>query len=156
MIPCYCTNMVGNTKISIYCTKISCHFAFLRPYFTHTSCKCDFFTFYHSSDGSVGIPIHENIEIDTSFSFLCQLLMKIKPFLNVHTSIGGHLGFGHFMDTRGKLSLALYLKSFSTSLTSTMPILVLLPPNPQSILFLPHIRLTKTCEDVVNIFRQRD
>ena len=43
-----------------------------------------------------------------------------------------------------QLSLALYLKSFSTSLTSTMPILVLLPPNPQSILYLPHIRLTSS------------
>ena len=61
------------------------------------------FTFYHSNDGSVGIPIHENIEIDTSFIFLCQLLMRIKSFINVHTSIGGHLGFGHFMDTRGKI-----------------------------------------------------
>ena len=93
------------------------------------------FTFYHSNDGSVGIPIPENIEIDTSFICLCQLLMNIKPFLNFHTSIGGHLGFGHFMDTGGKLSLALYLKSVSTdstmtSLTSIMQILVLLPPIP--------------------------
>ena len=63
------------------------------------------FTFYHSNDGSVAISIPENIEIDTSFIFLCQLLMKIKPFLNVHTSIGGHLGFCHFMDTRGKIEL---------------------------------------------------
>ena len=63
------------------------------------------FTFYHSNDGSVGIPIPENIEIDTSFICLCQLLMKTKPFQNFHTSIGGHLGFGHFMDTRGKIEL---------------------------------------------------
>ena len=38
------------------------------------------FTFYHSNDGSVGIPIPKNIEIDTSFICLFQLLMKIKPF----------------------------------------------------------------------------
>ena len=63
------------------------------------------FTFYRSNDGSVGIPIPENIEIDTSFIFLFQLLMKIKPFLIFHTSIGGHLVFGHFMDTRGKIEL---------------------------------------------------
>ena len=62
-----------------------------------------YFTFYHSNDGSVRIPIPENIEIDTSFIFLCQLLMKIKPFLNCHTSLGGHLRFDHFMDTKGKI-----------------------------------------------------
>ena len=49
--------------------------------------------------------------------------------------------YGH----QGKIELGtIKKKSLSTSLTSTMPILVLLPPNPQSILYLPHIRLTIT------------
>ena len=103
--------MIGNTKNPFIAPKLSCRFAFLRPCFTHFSCKCDFFTFYHSNDGSVGIPIPENIEIDTSFICLCQLLMKIKPFQNFHTAIGGHLGFGHFMDTRGKIELGTISKN---------------------------------------------
>ena len=105
MIPCYCTNMIGNKKNIHLLHPNFFSFCILRPYFTHISCKCILFTFYHSNDGSVGIPIHENIEIDTSFVFLCQLLMKIEPFQNVHTSIGGHLGFGHFMDTKEKIEL---------------------------------------------------
>ena len=107
MISCYCTNIICNKKISIYCTQISCHFAFYDHILQIFLVNVIFFTFYHSNDGSVGIPIPENIvtEIDTSFIFLYQLLMKIKPFLNFHTSIGGQLGFGHFMDTRGKIEL---------------------------------------------------
>ena len=133
MIPCFCTNMIGNKKIHLLHQNVLVVLHFYDHILHIFLVNVIFFTFYDSNDGSVGIPIAENIEIDTSFIFLCQLLMKIKPFQNCHTSIGGHLGYGHFMDTRGKLSLALYLKSFSTSLTSTMPILVLLPPNPQSL-----------------------
>ena len=93
-------------KKSIYCTLIFLSFCiFTTIFYTVFLVNVNSFTFYHSNDGSVGIPIPENIEIDTSFIFLCQLLMKIKPFLNVHTSIGGHLGFVYFMDTRGKIEL---------------------------------------------------
>ena len=114
MIPCYCTNVFGNTKIHL----LHPHFLVVLHSYDHILhiflVNVNLFTFFHSNDGSVGIPIPGNIELDTSFIFLCQLLMKIKPFLNCHTSIGGHLGL-------------------STSLTSTMPILVLLPSNPQSL-----------------------
>ena len=34
-----------------------------------------------------------------------SVINEDKAFLNFHTSIGGHLGFGHFMDTRGKIEL---------------------------------------------------
>ena len=105
MIPYYCTNMIGNTKNPFIAPKflVVLHF---YDHILHIFLEnVILFTFYHSNDGSVGIPIHENIDIDTSFVFLCQLLMKIEPFQNVHTSIGGHLGFGHFMDTRGKIEL---------------------------------------------------
>ena len=105
MFPCYCTNMIGNTKIHL----LHPNFLVVLHFYDHVLhiflVNVNFFTFYHSNDGSVGIPIHENIEIDTSFICLCQLLMKIKPFQNVHTLIGGHLGFDHFMDTRGKIEL---------------------------------------------------
>ena len=105
MFPCYYTNMIGNTKIHL----LHPHFLVVLHFYDHVLhiflVNVIFFTFYHSNDGSVGIPIPENIEIDTSFICLCQLLMKIKPFQNCHTSIGGHLGFGHFMDTRGKIEL---------------------------------------------------
>ena len=102
MIPCYCTNMIGNKTNPFIAPKfLVLHF---YDHILHiVLVNVIFFTFYHSNDGSFGISIHENIEIDTSFIFLCQLLMKIKPFLNFHTSIGSHLGFGHFMDTRGEI-----------------------------------------------------
>ena len=105
MIPCYCTNMIGNKKNPFIAPKLSCVLHFYDHILQIFLVNVTLFTFYHSNDGSFGIPVPENIETDTSFIFLCQLLMKIKPFLNVHTSNGGHLGFGHFMDTRGKLEL---------------------------------------------------
>ena len=93
MIPCYCTNMIGNKKIHLLHPK----FLVVLHFYDHILHIClvnvNCFTFYHSNDGSVGIPIPENIEIDTSFVFLCQLLMILN------------LGFGHFMDTRGKIEL---------------------------------------------------
>ena len=105
MIPCYCTNMIDNNKIHL----LHPHFLVILHFYDHMLhiflVNVNFFTVYHSNDGSVGIPIPENKEIDSSFIFLCQLLMKIKPFLNFHTSIDGHLGFCHFMDTRGKIEL---------------------------------------------------
>ena len=112
MIPCYCTNMIGNNKIHL----LHPHFLVVLNFYDHilhiflVNVIC--FIFYHSNDGSIGIPIPENTEIDTSFIFLCQLLMKIKPFLNFHTSIGGHFGFGHFMDTMGKIELGTISKIF--------------------------------------------
>ena len=105
MNPCYCTNMIGNKKNPFIAPK----YFFVLHFYDHILhiflVNVNFCTFYHSNDGSVGIPIPENIEIDTSFIFLCQLLMKIKPFLNVHTSIGGHLGFGYSMDSKGTIEL---------------------------------------------------
>ena len=106
MIPCYCTNMIGNNKINPFnAPKFRVVLHFYDNILHILLVNVNYFTFYHSNDGSVGIPIPENIEIDTSVIFLCQVLMKIKPFLNVHTSIGGHLGFSHFMDTRAKIEL---------------------------------------------------
>ena len=105
MIPCYCTNMIGNKRNPFIAVKCLVVLHFYDNVLHILLVNVNYFTFYHSNGGSVGIPIHENIEIDTSSIFLCQLLMKIKPFLNFHTSIGGHLGFGHFMDTRGKIEL---------------------------------------------------
>ena len=100
MIPCYCTNMIGNKRNPFIAPKCFVVLHFYDNILHILLVNVNYFTFYHSNGDSVGIPVPENIEIDTSFIFLCQLLMKIKPFLNVHTSIGGHLGFCHFMDTR--------------------------------------------------------
>ena len=105
MIPCYCTNMMGNTKIPFIAPTFLVVLHFYDNILRMLLVNVNYFTFYHSKYGSVGIPIPENIEIDTSFIFLCKLLMKINPFQNVHTSIGRHLGFGHFMDTRGTIEL---------------------------------------------------
>ena len=105
MIPCYCTNMIGNKNINLLHPIVLVVLHFYDHILHIVLVNVNFFTSYHSNDGSTGIPIPENIKIDTSFIFLCQLLMKIKPFLNFHTSIGGHFGFGHFMDTRGKIEL---------------------------------------------------
>ena len=137
MFPCYCTNMIGNKKIHLLHPNFLVVSHFYDRVLHIFLVNVNLFTFYHSNDGSVGIPIPENIEIDTSFICLCQLLMKIKPFRLVAI-----LDLVILWTPGEKLILALYLKSLSTSLTSTMPILVLLPPNPQSILYLPHIRLT--------------
>ena len=104
MIPCYCTNMIGNKTNPFIAPKFLVVLHFTTIFYSFLV-NVNYFTFYHSNDGSFGIPIPENIEIDISFIFLCQLLMKIKPFLNCHTSIGGHLGFGHFKDTREKIEL---------------------------------------------------
>ena len=144
MIPCYCTNMIGNKRNPFIAPKFLVVLHFYDNTLHILLVNVNYFTFYHSNDGSVGIPIPDNIEIDTSLIFLCQLLMKINLFKMFTLRLVAILDLVILWTPGEKLSLALYLKSLSTSLTSTMQILVLLPPNPQSILYLPHIRLTIT------------
>ena len=43
MFPWYCTNMISNKTNPFIAPKFSYRFAFLRPCFTHLSCKCDCF-----------------------------------------------------------------------------------------------------------------
>ena len=87
MIPCYCTNMIGNKRNPFIAPKFLVVLHFYDNTLHILLVNVNYFTFYHSND------------------LFMSIINEDKPFQNVHTSIGGHLGFGHLMDTRGKIEL---------------------------------------------------